>query len=99
MHVEGNAWLARNDAMERSVGTERWTDFVAAQATTIPFLKTPVLPLSMLPVKDFLLAVHDALAQTFFDGLPKAPGASTRPRRSASRASRRATTRCGTASR
>jgi hypothetical protein len=71
MHVKGNAWLARNEAMEKSVGKEKWAAFLERQKPTIPFLATQVLPISKLPVKDFL-AVHDALVKEFFQGDPKA---------------------------
>ncbi len=71
MHVKGNAWLARHEAMEKAVGAERWGAFLKAQAPAVPFLSTPVLPISKLPVTDFL-TVHDALVREFFQGDDKA---------------------------
>ncbi len=71
MHVKGNAWLARHEAMEKTVGAERWGAFLKKQAPAVPFLSSQVLPISKLPVKDFL-AVHDALIGEFFQGDGKA---------------------------
>lgn len=65
MHVKGNAWLARSEAMEKEFGAARWQAFVATQK--VPFLATPVMPISRVPVEQFL-AVHDALVVEFYGG-------------------------------
>ncbi|MFZ5441217.1 MAG: hypothetical protein ACOZQL_14505 [Myxococcota bacterium] len=65
MNVKGNAWLARAAAMEKEFGAERWAAFVATQSA--PFLKAQVLPISKIPVDDFL-AVHDAMVEKLFGG-------------------------------
>lgn len=69
MHVKGNAWLARSEAMEKDFGTERWQAFVKTQK--VPFLASPVMPISRIPVVEFL-SVHDALVKEFYGGDPKA---------------------------
>lgn len=71
MHVKGNAWLARSEAMEKAFGAARWQAFVKAQSAKVGFLATQVMPISRLPVEEFL-AVHDALVKEFYDGDPKA---------------------------
>jgi hypothetical protein len=65
MHVRGNAWLARSEAMEKSFGAERWQAFVKTQKAS--FLATPVMPISKLPVEEFL-ALHDGMVKAFYDG-------------------------------
>lgn len=67
MHVKGNAWLSRLEAMEKAFGAERWKAFLQAWSPRVPFLATPVMPISRLPVVDFL-TVHDALVKEFYGG-------------------------------
>lgn len=71
MHVKGNAWLARSEAVEKEFGAARWQTFVKGQAAKVKFLATPVMPISRLPVEEFL-AVHDALVKEFYGGDPRA---------------------------
>jgi hypothetical protein len=65
MLVKGNAWLARNEAMEKQLGAEKWRAFLAKHKP--PFLAQPVMPISKIPVDQFL-ALHDAFVTEFFGG-------------------------------
>jgi hypothetical protein len=67
MHVKGNAWLARVEAMEKSFGAARWQAFVKTVAPRVKFLATQVLPISRIPVEEFLL-IHDELVKEFYAG-------------------------------
>lgn len=67
MHVKGNAWLARSEEMTREVGAQPWADFVAELTPKIPFLQAQVMPISRIPVDEFLM-LHDALVRRFFGG-------------------------------
>lgn len=67
MHVKGTAWLARDEAMTKAFGEARWRAFLERLRPRAPFLATPVMPISRIPVEPFL-AVHDALVDEFYDG-------------------------------
>ncbi|PZR09146.1 MAG: hypothetical protein DI536_23220 [Archangium gephyra] len=67
MKVKGNGWLARCEVMEKTVGPEKWAEFLKARASRFAFLQTPVMPISRIEVREFL-ALHDELVEHFFGG-------------------------------
>ena len=67
MHVKGIAWLARAEEMVREVGAERWAALVEELKPRVPFLSAPVMPISRIPVDEFL-TVNDEAVQRFFGG-------------------------------
>lgn len=71
MHVRGTGWLARHSAMEQEFGAARWAAFLERQRPHAPFLSTPVMQISRIPVEPFL-RVHDALVDEFYQGDEKA---------------------------
>ncbi|MGV3620026.1 MAG: hypothetical protein ACO1OB_04375 [Archangium sp.] len=53
--------------MEKTVGPEKWAEFLKARTARFTFLQSPVMPISRIEVKDFL-TLHDELVDHFFDG-------------------------------
>ncbi len=67
MHVRGVAYLAREGLMQEEFGAERWAQFTQTLAPRLTFLAAKVLPVSRIPVGEFL-ALNDAIVRTFYRG-------------------------------
>jgi hypothetical protein len=67
MHVRGVAYLAREGLMQQEFGAERWSTLIDSLKPRLPFLGAKVLPVSRIPVGEFL-ALNDAIVRTFYKG-------------------------------
>ncbi len=70
MQIRGVAYLSREGFALKEFGEARWRAFADKMKDTVPFLRSPVLPISLLPVPDFL-RLTDGIVQTFYAGDPK----------------------------
>ena len=67
MHVRGVAYLAREGLMKDEFGAEKWAAFVNGLKPRLAFLNAPILPVTRIPVADFL-ALNDDIIRVFYKG-------------------------------
>jgi hypothetical protein len=67
MHVRGVAYLARQGLMKEEFGAEKWAAYLNGLKPRIPFLNEPVLPVTRIPVDQFLM-LNDDIVRVFYKG-------------------------------
>jgi hypothetical protein len=67
MHVRGVAYLARQGLMKEEFGAEKWQAYLNGLKPRIPFLNSPVLPVTRIPVDEFLV-LNDDIVRVFYKG-------------------------------
>lgn len=67
MHVRGVAYLAREALLKQEVGADRWAAYLTGMRPRLTFLGAPVLPVSRIPIEEFL-ALNEDIVRTFYQG-------------------------------
>jgi hypothetical protein len=67
MHVRGVAYLAREGLLQQEFGAQKWAAFLSGMRPRVAFLNAPILPVSRLPVDEFL-ALNQEIVRVFYGG-------------------------------
>lgn len=71
MKMKGTAFLARKKVVTEKFGQPAWDEFIAETAEEVPFLSSPVMATTAIPIEDFI-RFQEALVRRFYNGNPKA---------------------------